>query len=543
MQAIDLRRWMALLFLALSVCVSTCAASVVAGPRVVVRALGDVGRQINAADERLGTACGTIVVNPGQTAMVQTPVHLSPCHNLELNAKLSWSEHLLLSKNNKVSAQGQQALQTMLFTGPWATADGAVRLELAGVWALWKTVRGQDDGNRLLLCRACSDLIVHNTHSTGGGYLKTDSTASTYAEVNAGNSSYRIHADHNFVDGRTGPTGGVQAAWYGYTWDVEDTDETIQNTGLAISWWGGNNNKDWTSYSPATLKAGRMHFSRGSANNVVAGWWGCMGQHIRVDHMTVDGCQDVCLDSEGDLDVRFTNFVTSGAINGEISSFFHSQQIVFSDGSVRHTLGAVGSGFFNNNSTNDLTYSRDVTLERIAFSCVGDGVICTIVLDPIASFTLRDSHLVNTRIMNSKFAREQGDEFILSNVFTADTKSAQPWSVLDLSTLGFGRSVICANHFFAERPQPLGSSAILAENPYNNGHPGKILLAANETRGWSNSVSLSASGNTTHFPAHVVLKNNRFDAGISIKQDGNLILDSAKSALESTLPPACLATN
>jgi hypothetical protein len=542
MQAISLRRFAVPLFLAVSLYVSPCTASVVVSTRIIVRASGDVGRQINVADERLGTACGTIVVNPGGTATVQTAVHLGPCHNLELGAKLSWAEHLFLSKNNKVSAQGQHAVQTMLFTGPWATADGAVQLELTGVWAFWKTVRGGDDGNRLLLCRACSDVVVRDTHSSGGGYLKTASTSSTYGEVNPGNSSYRIHAEHNFVDGRTGPAGGVQGAWYAYTWDVEDTDATIQDAGLAITWWGGNNNKDWTSYAPATLKAGRMHFSRGSASNVVAGWWGCMGQHIRVDHMTVNGCQDVCLDSEGDLDVRFTNFSTSGAINGEISTFFHSQQIVFSDGSVRHTLGAVGSGFFNNNSTNDLTYSRDVALERIAFSCTGEGVICSIALDPVASFTLRDSHLLNTRITNSKYASEQGDEFILSNVFTVNTESPHPWSVLDLSTYGFGRSVVCGNRFLTERSQPTGSLAIVADNPYNNGHPGKILLAANETQGWANSVSLTASRNTTHFTAHVKLKNNHFGGGILIKQDGNLVLDPEKSALETNVPPACLAT-
>ena len=527
--------------LAFASCLSTRAYAAIpaARARIIVKAAGDAGVQINAADEHLGLACGAIVVMPGGGATVQTPVHLSACHDLEIDAPLSWAEHLSLSGKNKVSAAGAKALQSMNFTGSWATAAGATQLEVAGVWATWKTLKGGDDGNRLLLCRACSDVAVHDTHSSGGGYIKTDSLANTYREVNAGNSSYRIHAMRNFVDGRLGPNGGLQAAWYAYTWDVEDADATIQNAGLAITWWGGNNNKDWTGYAPATLKAGRMHFSGGSARNVVAGWWGCMGQHIVVERVVVNGCQDVCLDSEGDLDVLFRHFSAAGAVNGELSTFFHSQGIIFRDGTVQHTLGAKGDSFFNNNSTNDLTYSRDVTLERIAFTCGGESAICSMTLDPIARFTLQDSRLVNTRIRNSKFAPEQGDEFILANTFIANGAQAEPWSVLDLSTYGFGSSTVCGNHFVAEHPPLPGSAAILASNAYNNGRPGDILIAANEARGWPNSVSIKAETNATRFPAHVTLRNNRFEHEASIRQDVNMILELQDAALKKTLPTAC----
>ena len=531
-----------ILTLALFLCTSARAVAPATGTRILVKASGDAGPGINAANEHLGPACGTIVVMSGAAALVQTAVHLSACHNLEIDSPLTWAERLILSGKNKVSARGPNAVQTMNFTGPWATASGTAQIEFADIWASWKTLQGGDDGNRLLLCRACSDVFIHDTHSSGGGYVKTDSLATTYREVNAGNSSYRIRAMRNFVDGRTGPAGGLQAAWYAYTWDVDDSAATIQNAGLAITWWGGNNNKDWTSYAPATLKAGRMHFSGGSARNVVAGWWGCMGQHIVVEQVVVNGCQDVCLDSEGDLNVLFTKFSASGGVNGELSTFFHSQQIIFRNGAVQHTLGTKGDSFFNNNSTNDLTFSRDVTLDDIAFTCAGKGAICSITLDPIARFTLQNSRLLNTRIQNSKYAREQGDVVILANTFTTDAAQVSPWSVLDLSTYGFGNSTVCGNHFIAEHPQTAEATAIAASNAYNNQRPGDILIAGNEARGWQNSVSIRTERNETRFPAQVTLSDNHFDGGVSIRQDANLILNSPSASFKKAVPAACLAS-
>src|SRR5579875_1577386 len=88
------------LTLALFLCTSARAVAPATGTRILVKASGDAGPGINAANEHLGPACGTIVVMSGAAALVQTPVHLSACHNLEIDSPLTWAERLILSGKN-----------------------------------------------------------------------------------------------------------------------------------------------------------------------------------------------------------------------------------------------------------------------------------------------------------------------------------------------------------------------------------------------------------------------------------------------------------
>ena len=508
----------------------------------------DTGAQITACDTALGSAAGTIVVTGSLAGTtVSTSPTLSANHTLQILVPLTWasSVHPTMANGAKILGSDALAPQTILSTGPWVNATSLSNIELGHINATWTNSLGSDFGNTLISCAGCSYVSSHDGHLTRGGSIKTTSSASgdTYNNVTSANQSNWIWAYNNYIDGVDGPciggavilnctgTGnapGLLAEYFRYTNHIFVTNETILNVNHAVFALGGYNGTDCVTIS-CTRKASDIQISNVKITNVQGAVIGSVVDRMVAVGANVVTCDDVCLDQEGSSNSSFSSFNVTGAVNGELASFAHSDNINWSHGTVLHT---VALATFGTQSTSAITYGDSnnpalmgtLTFDDISFGCTLT-TMCSTQIDPAVLTYFHNNQFRNTQVRNGDGAPDQGNVTYEGNDFDINIASVVPSSA---TTTSGSASITLATPFGARAGQMITGTGIPANTFINsvNYSTGAVVMSATATASGTITASFSVPiiDVSTFGSGQATVKGNRIRTSASQRTQQAAIL-------------------
>jgi hypothetical protein len=276
-----------------------------------------------------------------------------------------------------------------------------------------------------------------------------------------------------------------------------------------VEWWGGNaategailTNPRWAS---------NIDIAGGRSVNVVAGWWGSMGQDVAVTGVTADTCLDVCLDAESSTNVVFSGFTVHNSGNGGLAVFFGSVANEFGPGIVTSDTAGSVLMFLHNVSANPMQ-SSGVKIHHVKFVCLDPARLCNLTADPIGSLQFNDNEVINSTLT---FVQTNNSGFEISRNRFSYTFAPAAFSAIKIPGQVFNYkpiSVIAGNTLASSVSQPAGTFAINATiSDFNFGDI--LFVRDNTTQGFTNDAKFVANSSNTGISPTFIFMNNSWGA-------------------------------
>jgi len=280
----------------------------------------DLGAQINAADSDLGREAGEIRV--GRSGTVETQVNLSSNHVLHLLAATTWKAGIVVQNGNLVVGDGCASLITLNLPspGPFVSGKNVYNLKASDLCA---EAPSQSPGSVLVRVDGAREVEVTGCHTNNLRLSELNSSAEIKLIGNTAVSSRN--------DAASGAAVNIT-----FTDVVVASDNFIQGFIHGFQWWGGDANPK-TGQGAVTNRRG-VHDLSFIGNKITdvggAGIWGGMGEGIVASSNIIETCGDVCLDSEGNNSVVFSNNYIKDGANGAISTFFYNRDVLITGNTV-----------------------------------------------------------------------------------------------------------------------------------------------------------------------------------------------------------------
>ena len=299
----------------------------------------DLGEKIAAADARLGSSPGVILVSSG--GQIRTGLTLHPGHALDLRAPVEWGATVVLAGNNDIVCTGRGSIHSTL---PAYAFPGPTGMLLSAHHASQIRIRG---------CRisATAPSIVLAGYPMSGVVMENNTLEGlSLAATNEGTSLHLSFRDNSVAF--PAKNGGIIGLSLFYAKNVEARGNHFKNIGHGIEWWGGDSGAPGSNLAQVTA-AGEMEFTGNFCSNLQGACiWGSMGYAIKIAGNSADGCGDVCFDSEGGKDVSISGNTASGCANGCAATFFFGKGISVTNNHFRGQSPGGGLIFIKNASQN-----------------------------------------------------------------------------------------------------------------------------------------------------------------------------------------------
>jgi hypothetical protein len=316
---------------------------------------GDLGAQINAADSDLGKEAGEIWV--GRPGTVETPVTLSSNHVLRLLAPTIWKAGIVVQNGNGVFGNGCASMITLAFRSPGLFIAGRniSNLKVANLCA---EAPPQSAGYVLVDVSGGREIEVSGCHTNnvrlGGATFASDIKV-------IGNTAI---SDRN--DNAT-----EAAVYFTMTRGAVASDNIIRGFAGGFQWWGGDADPQKGNGAVVNERGARdLSFIGNTITDVGgAGIWGSMGEGIVASGNIIEGCGDVCLDSEGSNSVVFSNNYVKDGVNGAIATFFYNRDVLITGNTVVSS-SAVKPLLRTYTPGQSAAYDRDVQVVGNHFTCL-----------------------------------------------------------------------------------------------------------------------------------------------------------------------------
>ena len=174
----------------------------------------------------------------------------------------------------------------------------------------------------------------------------------------------------------------------------------------AIQWWGGNANpaNDGAVSNERKCRYGRI--SDCYSETAISGIWGSMGRDIDINDSTAIGNEDVSLDGEGCVDVRFNTCIGRDGVRGSGAAFFFNRGLEFN---LCHlTVSSAAQDAFQISNPSQSTDNHSVTLRGCTLECTDTApsritpaaVKYLNIIDPVFNNVLCTVEAVNNHVTN-----------------------------------------------------------------------------------------------------------------------------------------------
>jgi len=491
----------------------------------------DLGAQINAADSNLGSEAGEIRV--GRAGTVETRVALSANHVLHLLAPTTWNAGIQVQNGNSVVGEGCAALITLSFHSPGPLIYGKNTYNLKASNLCAQAPR-ESPGSVLVKVDEGQEVEVTGCHTNNLRLSELNSSAEIKLIGNTAVSSRN--------DAASGAAVNIT-----FTDVVVASDNFIQGFIHGFQWWGGDANPK-TGQGAVTNRRG-VHDLSFMGNRITdvggAGIWGGMGEGIVASSNIIETCGDVCLDSEGNNSVVFSNNYVKDGANGAISTFFYNRDVLITGNTVvssswdKPLLRTYTPG-------QTAPYDRDTQVVGNHFTCL-DTSPCFIssTTGLPERFVFRDNTLRNVTLFLSD-ANPKHIVVISDNDFLFDVPATRVQGAIwagrtySLSPGDPGYCDISNNTVRSNVEQPPGSAAIYVYQDDPQIAPFTIVQGNRLVGLHPFPVDISVEGgskNPSVTPVFLV-RNNLMGAGVfswrdqasprsTVKLEGNYRMDSS----------------
>lgn len=467
----------------------------------------DVGAKINAADAAAGTDAADILVTAaGNVSTVPT---IRSNHRLILRVPLTWTVAPVLNSNTQIIGTGSIATQTVNAPSAWIAGSNLSNIEIDNLWVTNANIPTVE-GSQIFACLTCSNVTMNWNHGFRIGIFRSGSTASNYAKITSATLTTKVHLEGNRVDGdEFGSIASARFITLAFLTFVNDAvliSNDAFNCEYNLEWWGGSAGEEGRTLTNPRW-ASKIKVRGGTAVNVVAGFWGSMGQEIAVTEVAADTCLDVCLDAESSTHIVFSEFTVQNSAKGGLATFFGSVRNEFGPGLVTSDTAASLLMFLHNVSADPLQ-SFEVKIHNVKFVCSDPTTLCDLKLDPIGSVHFTDNELVNSRLT---FVQTNNSGFDISRNRFSYTLAPATFSAIEIPGQVFNYrpiSEITGNVFVSRVKQPPGTFAISATITDSN-FSDILLVRDNSTQGFSNDAKFVAnSHNNGVAPTFIFMSNS-----------------------------------
>ena len=422
----------------------------------------DLGAQINAANSDLGKEAGEIWV--GRPGTVETRVSLSSNHVLRLLAPTIWKAGILVQNGNSVFGNGCASLLTLAFQGPgpFIVGSNISNLKVADLCA-----EAPPESNGYVLVRVFGSRGIEVTGCQARNVRLFYSAAEGgYEGASESNSSHDIKVIGNTaVSARNDAATGAAVA-FAFTRGAVASDNIIRGFQSGFQWWGGDANPQKGNGAAANeRKVRNLSFVNNTISDVAGGIWGGMGEGIVASGNVIERCSDICLDSEGNNAVVFSNNYVKDGANGAIATFFYNREVLITGNTVVSS-SAKNPLLRTYTGRQEYAYDRDVQVIGNHFTCL-DTSPCVInsVSGLPERFVFKDNTLRNVSVDLSDFNFKH-IVVISGNDFLFDVPSSKPFGAIrvahtySMASGAVGMCEISNNTVRSNVQQPPGSRAI-----------------------------------------------------------------------------------
>jgi hypothetical protein len=469
----------------------------------------DVGAKINAAEAAAGVGPADIQVTVA--GKVSTVPIIRSNHRLILAVPLTWVVAPILNSNTQIIGNGSIATQTVNAPSAWIVASNISNVEIDN---LWVTNEGTPttEGSQILACLSCSNIVMNWNHGFHIGIFRSGATSASYSVTQMALTT-NVHLEGNRIDGNEfGPITSprfITLAFLMFVRNATLIDNDASNCEYNLEWWGGNADIEGRTLTNPRW-ASNINVTGGSAVNVVAGFWGSMGENITVTGVRSADCLDVCLDAESSTNVIFSGFTVHNAGNGGIAVFFGSVSNEFGPGTVTSDTAASVPMFMHNVSAN-ARLAFGVKVHHVKFTCLDPTRVCELKVDPVGSLQFNDNELVNSVLT---FIQTNNSGFEISRNRFSYTFVPPAFSAIKILGQVFDYkpiSVISGNTFESNVTQPAGTFAINATITDFN-FSDILFVRDNTTHGFTNDAKFVANSNNIGISPTFIFMNNTWGA-------------------------------
>jgi hypothetical protein len=454
---------------------------------------------------------------------VSTAPTIRSNHRLILTVPLTWTVAPVLNSNTQIIGTGLIAIQTVNAPSAWIVGSNLSHVEIDNLWVINARIPSTE-GSQILACLTCSNIVMNWNHGFRIGIFRSGTTSANYAAVTSTALTTNVHLEGNRIDGdEFGPITSRRVITLAFLMFVKDAtliSNDAFNCEYNVEWWGGNAAEEGrTLTNPRWTR--RINVKGGTAINVVAGFWGSMGQEIAVTGVTADTCLDVCLDAESSTNVVFSGFTVHNSGNGGLATFFGSVANEFGPGIV--TSDTAGSLLmFLHNVSADPTQSFAVKIHNVKFICSDPAALCNLTADPIGFLQFTDNEVINSALT---FVQTNNSGFEISRNCFSYTFAPATFSAIKIPGQVFNYrpiSVIAGNTFISRVSQPAGTFAINATITDAN-FSDILFVRDNTTQGFTNDAKfLANSSNTGISPTFIFMKKTWGANSVSKSMVGRL---------------------
>jgi hypothetical protein len=305
------------------------------------------------------------------------------------------------------------------------------------------------------------------------------------------------------------------------------TDNRIDGHRYGITWWGGgadpvsddgaiaNARKcgDMTITGNVVTNCGEMGVAEGGA-----GIWGSMGQRITIAGNVVKNCADVCIDTEGGVDVAITGNTAADGTNGAITTFYLNQGVTtLADGKVIWIYLA------NNQEDN-----REIVI--VGNAVTSYGTIGTCGGDAAASVTFSQNVLRNTTVAFA--GNYTKTPTVAGNILSFDEAAGGAFAAIEVSKQhanGLGR--IIANTIRSTVAQPAGSTGIYSFQDDFNSSP-LVIIESNTITDFPIDIEVEADSAHASRTPHFMIRNNVVGSANIVRTEGTASASESVTFLE-----------
>ena len=169
-----------------------------------------------------------------------------------------------------------------------------------------------------------SDGKLKNCTLTGGGQVKIDHASN-------------FTVDHCTIDGSQAGYASIEII---FSHGGMFTNNLITNSHMhGVEWWGGNSANLGSASGVSDLTFIGNVVKHNGPNNGGGAIWGSMGDHVTIEHNTVEECGDVCIDTEGGKDHTIKNNSCHNGKNGCVTFFYEASDIVVDHNEIVQDAG------------------------------------------------------------------------------------------------------------------------------------------------------------------------------------------------------------
>ncbi len=421
---------------------------------------GDLGAQINAADQKLGPGAGVIVVD--RAAEATTPVQLSQGHGLRLNAAATFATTITLAGNNAIECRpgaGKFILNLPQPTGHGnfmsATSTQKITVQHCSISAL------NAGGDYMFLhAHGVDGVRIVDCHSDDVPLVFVDSADRDYANLSAAKQSHNIVVDHNTVV--LSSPGYMRHQATGvmiyFAANSKVTHNEFRGGAHGVQYWGNDNIHNKASgeilrwVTDLEISDNDCHDVRGSC------FWGTMGERVQFLRNHAENCGDACLDVEWSKDVVLADNDSTDGGNGAIALLSRQANIRILNNRMTATTAKYPLFSLFNNAV-AAEKASDVTLEGNVMVCRDTQTPCLIKYENTQNFSFVHNEVTNG-IMKPVTLWQQGTK-IQNNTFTYTLSASEPFYAIDGGgQIAGAYTDIQNNTILSNARQPDGSECI-----------------------------------------------------------------------------------